>query len=115
MRRRILGIDDCRELSYCAVLARTYHDGIRALKFYPKWDELHLDHDLGAVEPQYTESGRELTGYDVLCFLEENPEYLPKRIVLVTSNPSGRVRMEQLLKKLYPDGGEENEGDAEKN
>lgn len=101
MSKRCLGIDDCRELSFCSVLARTYHDGIRALKFYPKWDELYLDHDLGAVQTQFTESGRELTGYDVLCFLEENPEYLPKEIILVTSNPVGREKMQKLIEKLY--------------
>jgi len=104
MPRRILAIDDCRECAYAAVLARTYHDGIRALKFFPKWDELHLDHDLCAVEHQSTESGKELTGYDVLCWLEENSEYLPKKIKLLTDNPSGRVKMEMVLKKLYPEG-----------
>lgn len=102
--KRILGIDDCRELSYCQVLCRTYKDGVAALQHMGPWDELHLDHDLGAIEPQFNQHGGEYTGYSILCFLEENPQFLPKKVVLVTGNPSGRVRMEQLLKKLYPDG-----------
>lgn len=104
MKKRILAIDDCRELSFAHVLARTYSDGINALKFLGPWDELHLDHDLCAIEHQSTDEGKELTGYHVLCFLEENPEYLPKQIILVTSNPSGRLRMEALIKRLYEEG-----------
>jgi hypothetical protein len=65
------------------------------------WDELWLDHDLCAVEKQTTETGRELTGYDILCFLEEFPQYLPKKIILVTDNSSGREKMMVVLAKLY--------------
>ena len=98
---RILLIDDVREYASPCVVARTYRDGILALQHMSPWDELWLDHDLGAIERQYTETGRELTGYDVLCWLEQNPSFLPKKIILVTSNPVGRDRMEKLIKKLY--------------
>lgn len=101
-KKRILAIDDCRELGSAHVLCRTYHDGTAALKFLGPWDELLLDHDLGRLERQETDSGEELTGYKVLCFLEENPQYLPGKITIVSSNPVGRLRMQELIKKLYP-------------
>ena len=101
-KERILAIDDCRELSFAHVLCRTYNDGIAALKFLGPWDVLYLDHDLGALDRQYTDTGAEATGYKILCFLEENPQYLPKKIELVTSNPVGRIKMVDLIKKLYP-------------
>jgi hypothetical protein len=105
---RRLGIDDCRELAYCDVLARTYVDGIAALTHLGPWDELYLDHDLNAIRGcLHPTTGREMTGYDVVCFLEENPQLRPKIVKLVTSNPSGRIKMVAALKKMY---GEEYEG-----
>ncbi len=103
--KRVLAIDDERKFEDLKVnvIARTFADGINSLKFLGPWDELLLDHDLGAVQQQFSDE-RELTGYDILCFLEENPEYLPKKITLVTSNASGRVRMNQVIEKLYPRG-----------
>lgn len=55
------------------------------------WDMVYLDHDLGG----------EQTGYDIMCWLEANPVYLPKEIVIITSNPVGRQRMEVVRKRLY--------------
>ncbi len=55
-----------------------------------------LDHDLGCFK-----DGREWTGYDVLCFLEEHTEYLPGKIQLVTANASARPKMQQVINKLY--------------
>jgi len=42
----------------------------------------------------------EKTGYHIMLFLEEFPEYLPKEIILVTSNPVGKVRMQQAIDSL---------------
>lgn len=100
MKKRVLAIDDCRELGFADVLCRTVNDGIFALKHMGPWDELHLDHDMGRIEQQYTETGRVLNGHDVLCFLEEFPEYTPKKIIIVTANPSARPKMELVAKKL---------------
>jgi hypothetical protein len=86
-------IDDFRELN-CDKTCRTVADGIKALQ-EQIWDELYLDHDLGIY------ASDERTGYDVLCWLEANPQFLPKKIILVTSNPVGRQRMQQALDKLY--------------
>ena len=105
MAKRILAIDDRRECKGASTLARTYWDGIDALVTPGTWDELWLDHDLGDLEMQFTpDTKRELTGYDVLCFLEENPEYMPKKIVLITDNASGRQRMNQVLEVFYTKG-----------
>lgn len=83
-------IDDQRNLPADRV-ARTYKDGIEA-----HWDLLYLDHDLGDFSGV---EGRELTGYDVACWLEENPQFLPDRIEIVTSNPAGRRKIQLALER----------------
>ena len=94
-RPRVLLIDDLRNIEATRV-ARTYNEGIEALKDGP-WDLLLLDHDLGC----YDSVGREKTGYDIICFLEENLQYLPERIELVTMNPVGRLKMNAAIVNLY--------------
>ncbi len=56
-------------------IARNFDDGIKALKEESTFDLLFLDHDLASFD----EGGREKTGYDIACFLEANPEFLPKK------------------------------------
>ncbi len=64
---RTLLIDDLRNIK-ADVIARTYDEGIRELTYNGPWDLLLLDHDLASFV-----NGIEKTGYDVMCFLEENP------------------------------------------
>ena len=90
---RILAIDDLRNFKQATATARTYEEGIRMLIEEGPWDELLLDHDLG---DELTK-----TGYDILCFLEENPKLLPRKTTLVTANPVGRMRMQLVLDKIY--------------
>lgn len=97
---RILAIDDCRELCRANVLCRTYEDGLKAIKHLGPWDQLLLDHDLGMLESQYSETGRELTGMDILNFLEQNIELVPTEIQIITGNPAARPKMEKLALKL---------------
>ncbi len=85
-------IDDMREID-ADIVARTFDAGIAALQAH-KFDVLYLDHDLGEDDPNKT-------GYGVMKFLEENPDRLPGKIVLVTSNPVGRQNMQVVLNKLY--------------
>lgn len=101
--KRILLIDDVRENSYLVSskglepathIARTYDEGLRLLK-EGNWDELYLDHDLADTQVP------ERTGYTLLCFIEEFPQYLPKAITLVTANPVGRYKMQSLIDALY--------------
>jgi response regulator of citrate/malate metabolism len=83
-------IDDVRNFGCCKTV-RTYDEAINALK-EEKWDVVYLDHDLG-YDPK--------TGYDILCWLEQNLQYLPGKIVIVSMNPSGRERMQLVIDKLY--------------
>ena len=99
---RVLLIDDLRTIEQVHQLSsddfvrvvRTFEDGINALKYEEKFDILYLDHDLGDEHPSHT-------GYDILNFLEENTEFLPERISIVSSNPVGRQKMAVVIKKLY--------------
>lgn len=114
MNKRVLLIDDERsfggEGNGVTMIARTYNEGISALMDAQGWDELLLDHDLGmgsyvlTSDEEFERTGRnfiEYTGYDIMCFLEEHPEYLPKKINIVSSNPVGRIRMQQVINRLY--------------
>lgn len=97
-------IDDLRDVEFVesnwgvkvTEVARTFAEGINALKA-GNVDTLLLDHDLACFDDE----GTELTGYKVMLFLEENTHLLPKRIVLVTSNPVGRAKMQTVIDKLY--------------
>ena len=93
---KTLLIDDMRNIP-ADVIARTFQEGIDALLTEGPFDILYLDHDLADWE----EGHREKTGYDIMCFLEENPHLLPKQIILVTSNPVGRARMQAVIDRLY--------------
>jgi len=86
-------IDDIRTLPD-TVIARTFEEGMEQIRDHGPWDVLYLDHDLGDPDPKKT-------GYDVLNWLEEFPSYLPGKIVLVTSNPVGRLRMNVVIERLY--------------
>lgn len=102
---KVLLIDDMRtvefiEKTYDATptrIARDFADGINALKNEGPFDLLLLDHDLAS----YDEEGNELTGYKIMLFLEENQEYLPKAIEIVSSNPVGRAKMQVVIDLLY--------------
>lgn len=89
---RVLLIDDVRDIVADRV-ARTFDDGIAALQG-EKWDKVYLDHDLADPDPAKT-------GYDILNWLEANPEHLPVEIFLVTQNPVGRQKMVLLIERLY--------------
>ena len=97
---RILLIDDVRTFTVVDAIARNYNEGIRQLERNGPWDEVYLDHDLGDAS-FCEERSRYMTGYDVMCWLEANPGHLPKEIILVTDNPVGRTRMQQVIDKLY--------------
>jgi hypothetical protein len=64
-----------------------------------------LDHDL-SVEATLGNWQNEKTGYDVVCWLEEHPEFWPPEGVRVHSmNPAGRARMQTVIDKHYNDPG----------
>lgn len=88
---KILVIDDERDFPFANLQTRTFEDGLAALKS-DQWDVVYLDHDLG------DDQGR--TGYDLIKFLEQNPEHHPKQVVLVTANPVGRKNIEAGLRAM---------------
>ena len=96
---RILAIDDAREMFQASVVARNYNEGIRQLQLNGPWDLLLLDHDLASFD----ENNKEKTGYDIMCWLEENTQYLPSKIECVSANPVGRARIISVCVKLYRD------------
>lgn len=104
---RVLLIDDVRKPAYIldkygiAVtdIAESYTSGIGMLTNNPPYDLLCLDHDLSS----YLEiDGKvvEKTGYDVMCFLEQNPEYMPKDILFVSANPVGVENMKRVYDSI---------------
>lgn len=106
MKTKILLIDDLRDVEFVnktwniqiTDVARTYNEGIKSLK-KGGVSTLLLDHDLACFDEQ----GNELTGYNIMLFLEEHQNYLPDQIILVTSNPVGRSRMQTIIEKLFCD------------
>lgn len=92
---RTLLIDDLRDID-ADVIARTFEAGMYALQNEGPFGILYLDHDLG-------DDNIANTGYKIISWLEENQEYLPKKIVLVTSNPVGYAQMTTVIKRLYKD------------
>lgn len=84
-------IDDIRDLN-CDVTARTYADGIAALKEYGKKIKcLCIDHDLGESK----------TGYDVITWAAEH-SLLPPHVQIVSDNPVGRENIAKILRhELY--------------
>jgi hypothetical protein len=91
---RILLIDDVRDLK-ADVIARNYTEGIKQLELNGPWDLLLLDHDLASFV-----GGREYTGYDIMCWLEEHVKFLPKAIKCVSANPVGKDRIDMVVRKL---------------
>jgi len=105
---KTLLIDDVREIKVDQV-CRTPEGGIMALKYGGPWDELYLDHDMGYFPPivegeEYGDTPQlkfTADGYGVCRFLEIYPEYKPKKIIIVSSNPSGVKMMAAALRNIY--------------
>ena len=70
-------------------ISRSYEDGLAKLQSQ-KWDLLLLDHDLGGDK----------TGYDLMNWLEMNPEHSPSVIRVISFNPSGASRMIEVIKAM---------------
>lgn len=75
-------------------VARSFDDGFYAIHNEGPWDCIVFDHDLGDQEVP------ERTGYTLMCELEKYPHLISNIIMIITSNPAGRQRMEALKTKL---------------
>lgn len=90
MSERHLLIDDERDFGPMRT-ARNYHEGILALQ-EEVWDVLWLDYDMGVGC---------YTGMDVLTWLENNPQHLPKTIQMITISVDYRKKMQLKAAELY--------------
>lgn len=104
----VLWLDDVREPwkhGFIGVTwVKTAAEAIEKLKT-GKVEFASLDHDLS--EEHYPWNCADVTkckgtGYDVVCWLEQNPEFWPSHGVRIHSaNPVGRARMEVVVNKHY--------------
>lgn len=60
-----------------------------------------LDHDLSEEDIMRTENFKERTGYDVVCWMEENNVWPPDGVRVHSMNPVGKARMEAVIAKHY--------------
>jgi hypothetical protein len=80
------------------VWVKDYHECLEALKT-GLVEAISLDHDLSLKATLGDWSG-ELTGYEVLCWMEEN-EVWPEQVRIHSMNPAGRARMQLVLDKHH--------------
>ena len=97
-------LDDIRECPEEWVLARTYQEAIDLLKT-GKVETISLDHDLGDVRSGagYCDPHRELTGYDVACWIERavlDGKIPIPRMRCHSANPVGKQRINQVIQKI---------------
>lgn len=104
----VLWLDDVRppwKFGYTgATWVKTAAECIKELQT-GNYDFASLDHDL--AEEHYPWNCEDIesckgTGYDVTCWLEDNPEFWPRLGTAVHSmNPVGRKRMEYVVWRHY--------------
>ena len=56
------------------------------------WGAVFLDHDLSSTE---------YSGYDIACWLEENPEFCPLQVIIHSQNNVGNQKMKAALPHAY--------------
>lgn len=59
-----------------------------------------LDHDLSIDDTMGTPKG-EKTGYDVVCWMEENGVWPEDGVRVHSMNPAGKARMQAVISKHY--------------
>ena len=78
-------VDDLRDLP-ADIIARNFTAGKLLLENFT-WDTLLLDHDLG----------EDPTGYDLINFAITG-NFVPKEVIIVSSNPVGRDNISAALR-----------------
>ena len=89
-------LDDVRSMPFgFDIHVRNYKDCIYWLSRNDSICTLSLDHDLG----------EDKTGYDVICWIEEqcynNKFVLPYEILIHSANPVGRANIQRVIDRLY--------------
>ena len=72
------------------IWVKTYREAIELLKT-GQVQSASLDHDLGTW----------MTGYNVVCWMEENNVWPEHGVAVHSQNPVGRERMEAVIKRAY--------------
>ena len=95
-----LWVDDIRPPKYPDwIWAKTYDEAI----YWLATDcvlEASLDHDL-SIQHTLGYKDREKTGYDIVCWMEENNVWPKDGVTVHSMNPSGKFRMEQVIFRYY--------------
>jgi len=82
-----------------AVWVKTYEEAIELLAT-GEVEVASLDHDLNMTQTMgYADE--EKTGYDILCWMEENNVWPVNGVQVHSANPSGRKKMLQVVQKHY--------------
>lgn len=92
-----LYVDDERDCPPAWELARSYEVAMNLLSHFA-YDEISLDHDIAS----YDSEGNEMTGYTILCYLEQQAHlgnYIPY-IRIHTANAAVRRKMEGVASVL---------------
>ncbi len=98
-----LWLDDIRDPNLHGAIGftwvKTYDEAIKYLST-GSVTFASLDHDLTIDDTLGNPKG-EKTGYDVICWMEENNIIPNNGIACHSQNPSGKARIEQVIRKLY--------------
>lgn len=102
-----LWLDDIREPERFGhagwTWAKTADEAIELLKT-GRVRRASLDHDL-SIDQMLQYHDNEKTGYDVVCWMEENNVWPPEGTKVHSMNPVGAARMEQVISKAYRNKG----------
>jgi hypothetical protein len=91
-----LFVDDMRDPpDNTWVVARSYWEAVDFISLYHPIDTISLDHDLGIDS-----DGNELTGYDLICYIEANDMW-PNTCIVHSSNPAGRLKMQLAIDRHH--------------
>lgn len=99
-----LWLDDVREpWKHGFILAEWARTAERAIEILMSGEVTFasLDHDLSAEASTGYPQPEEKTGYDVVCWMEENDVWPRDGVVVHSMNPAGKARMEQVIKRHY--------------
>lgn len=80
--------------------AKTYDEAIEALKT-GNVEFASLDHDLSEMATMGMAAPDELTGYSVICWMEEHGVWPVEGVRVHSMNPSGKARMLQVIQRVY--------------
>lgn len=98
-----LWLDDIRDPSHFGHIGWTWvktADDAIALLASGCVCKASLDHDL-TISQTIGYPDREKTGYDVVCWMEENNVWPPDGVKVHSLNPAGRFKMEQAIRRQY--------------